>query len=166
MDIMHRFGAASGHKINVHKSLVAPIRCAQVNLDQVLQNFARESSIPSQLLGPATQPWASANEPPVADSRPSHWKTLGLARCKLFNIGGLKELVKSVLSSLPTYLLMAIKPPKKFYKDLGKLRQRILWAGTQQLHGGKCKVNWETLCHPLRFGGLGIANLEAFGRAL
>jgi hypothetical protein len=80
MDIMHRFGAASGHKINVHKSLVAPIRCAQVNLDQVLQNFARESSIPSQLLGPATQPWASANEPPVADSRPSRWKTLGLAR--------------------------------------------------------------------------------------
>jgi hypothetical protein len=61
---------------------------------------------------------------------------------------------------------MAIKPPKKFYKDLDKLRQRILWAGTQQLHGGKCKVNWETLCHPLRFGGLGIANLEAFGRAL
>jgi hypothetical protein len=42
MDIMHRFGAASGLKINVHKSLVAPIRCAQVNLDRVLQNFARE----------------------------------------------------------------------------------------------------------------------------
>jgi hypothetical protein len=62
--------------------------------------------------------------------------------------------------------MTSIKPPKKLYKDLNKLRRRFLWAGSQQLHGGKCKVNWETVCRPLRFGGPGISNLAAFGRAL
>jgi hypothetical protein len=48
----------------------------------------------------------------------------------LLNIGDRKELVKTVLSSLPTYLLTAIKPPKKFYKEMDKLRRQFLWVGT------------------------------------
>jgi hypothetical protein len=42
MGIMHLFGATTSLKINVHKSSVAPICCSQVNLDDVLQNFAGE----------------------------------------------------------------------------------------------------------------------------
>jgi hypothetical protein len=49
------------------------------------------------------------------------------------NIGGRKELV---LSALPTYLLIAIKPPKKFYSEMDKLRKRFLWVGSQDLQGG------------------------------
>jgi hypothetical protein len=40
MQIMERFGEASGLWINTEKSTVVPIRCSQVDLDQVLQNFA------------------------------------------------------------------------------------------------------------------------------
>jgi hypothetical protein len=71
-----------------------------------------------------------------------------------------------VLDSLPNYLLTAIKLPKKFYKDMDKLRRRFLWAGSQQLHGGKCKVSWTQVCQPLHRGGLGIVDLEHFRRAL
>jgi hypothetical protein len=39
MVIMQRFGDATGLRINVNKSTVAPIRCSQVNLDEILQNF-------------------------------------------------------------------------------------------------------------------------------
>jgi hypothetical protein len=42
------------------------------------------------------------------------------------NIGGQKELVKSVLSALPTYLLAAVRPPKKFYSATDKLRKRYM----------------------------------------
>jgi hypothetical protein len=85
---------------------------------------------------------------------------------RLMNIGDCRELVKTVLGALPAYLLTAIKPPKRFYKDMDKLRRRFLWTGSQQLNGGKCKVNWARVCRPLQFGGLRIADLERFGRAL
>jgi hypothetical protein len=44
------------------------------------------------------------------------------------NIGGRRELVRTVLGALPTYLLTAIKPLKRFYKDMDKLQRRFLWA--------------------------------------
>jgi hypothetical protein len=39
MQIMQRFGDATGLRINVNKSSGAPIRCSQINLGEVLQNF-------------------------------------------------------------------------------------------------------------------------------
>jgi hypothetical protein len=60
---------------------------------------------------------------------------------KHLNLGGGRELVKLVLSSLPVYLLTVIKVPKSFYKELDKLRTHFLWARNQDLHGGKCKVS-------------------------
>jgi hypothetical protein len=82
------------------------------------------------------------------------------------NIRGRRELVKTVLGVLPTYLLTSIKPPKKFCRDMDKLRKRFLWARNQELYGGKCKVNWIRVCPPLQYGGLDITVLEWFGRAL
>jgi hypothetical protein len=62
--------------------------------------------------------------------------------------------------------MTTLKPPKKFYEGMDKLWRRFLWAGNQQLHGGKCKVSWARVCRPLNHGGLGITDLERFGRAL
>jgi hypothetical protein len=71
--------------------------------------------------------------------------------------------VKIVLNSMPTYILIALKPPRKFYKELDRMRRSFLWAGNQQLQGGKCKVNWAHVCLPTKLGGLGIRDLEKFG---
>jgi hypothetical protein len=79
---------------------------------------------------------------------------------------GRRELVQSVLSSLPVYLINVIKPPKKFFKEFDKLRRRFLWAGDGQLGGGKFKVAWTKVCTPTPNGGLGIKDLECFSRAL
>jgi hypothetical protein len=81
------------------------------------------------------------------------------------SIGGRRELVKTVLSSLLTYLLTPLKPPKKFYKDMDKMQRKFLGAGNKQLHGGKCKTAWPRICRPLNRSGLGIADLECFGRS-
>jgi hypothetical protein len=51
------------------------------------------------------------------------------------------NLLKSVSGSLPAYLLTVIKPPKRFYEEMDKFHKKFLWAGSQNLHGGKCKVN-------------------------
>jgi hypothetical protein len=84
----------------------------------------------------------------------------------LINLGGRRELVKMVLSSLPVYLLVAIKVPKRFYKEFDKLRRRFRWARNKELQGGKCKVSWARVCRPLRCGGLGVVDLARFSRAL
>jgi len=69
---------------------------------------------------------------------------------------------------MPIYLLTALKVPKGFMRELDKARRRFLWVGDQEYHGGKCKVNWPTTCCQLLLpaGGLGILDLERFGRAL
>ena len=85
---------------------------------------------------------------------------------RLLNVAGRRELVRSVLSSLPVYLLTAVKVPKNFLKELDKLRRRFLWAGDKELTGGKCKVAWNKVCTPTGNGGLGIIELERFSRAL
>jgi hypothetical protein len=85
---------------------------------------------------------------------------------KLLNIAGRRELVRSVLSSIPTYLLTALKAPKQLFCDLDKARRRFLWAGDSELTGGKCKVAWTLVARPTEFGGLGILDLERFSRAL
>jgi hypothetical protein len=71
-----------------------------------------------------------------------------------------------VLDSLPTYVLIALKLPKKMFRDMNKIRHRFLWAGNEDFHGGKCKVNWSRVCRLLKHGRLGIRDLEHFRRAL
>jgi hypothetical protein len=71
-----------------------------------------------------------------------------------------------VLDSLPTCVLIALKLPKNFFRDMDKIRHHFLWAGNEDLHGGKCKVNWSKVGRPLKHVELGIFDLERFGRAL
>jgi hypothetical protein len=85
---------------------------------------------------------------------------------RMITVASRKELIKSVISSLPIYLFTIIKPPKKFFKEFDKLRRRFLWAGDGQLTGGKCKVAWLRVCSPTENGGLSIKDLELFSRSL
>jgi hypothetical protein len=85
---------------------------------------------------------------------------------RLLNVAGRRELVRSVISSLPVYLLTVVKAPKNFLKELDKIRRKFLWARDKELTGGKCKVAWIRVCSPMIYGGLGIIELEKFSRAL
>jgi hypothetical protein len=85
---------------------------------------------------------------------------------KLLNSSGRCELVRSVLSAIPIYLLTSLKAPKQLLVDLDKARRRFLWASDREISGGKCKVGWPFVTRPENFGGLGILDLERFSRAL
>ncbi|WVZ88969.1 hypothetical protein U9M48_035436 [Paspalum notatum var. saurae] len=164
--LMQRFGDATGLRINLSKSSVAAIRCQDVDLDSILSSFSGQRvEFPITYLGMplSVGRLRLVHLEPIKDkavAKLSGWQ------CKLLSPGGRRVLVRSVLSSLPVYLLTVMKPPKAFIKDFDKIRRRFLWAGNQQLHGGKCKVSWARLQRPINRGGLGIINLELFGRAL
>jgi hypothetical protein len=51
-------------------------------------------------------------------------------------------------------------------KKIDKIRRSFLWKGEENANGGHCLVNWPTVTRPKDFGGLGIPDLEKFGRAL
>jgi hypothetical protein len=100
MVIMKWFGDETGLKINVSKSTVAPIRCSQVNLNEILQNFdGPRVSFPISYLGLSITlgRLRMVNLQAVLDkaaTKMNGWQG------KLLNTGGRRELVKTVLSSL------------------------------------------------------------------
>jgi hypothetical protein len=49
---------------------------------------------------------------------------------------------------------------------IDSIRRAFLWAACDKVTGGKCTVNWEMVCKPKDFGGLGILNLTKFASAL
>jgi hypothetical protein len=116
MTILQRFDDATGLRINLQKSAVAPIRCPQLNLMEVLQNFTG-----TQVQFPVTylrlpiclgrlrmvhfQPHLDR-----AATRLAGWQG------KLMNISGRRELVKTVLALCrPTYSL-PLSLPSDFTK--------------------------------------------------
>ena len=165
-DILDKFGQATGLKINVSKCQVAPIHCQDIDLDHILQPFeGQRVSFPLTYLGLPLSlgRLRLVHLQSVKDrivTRLAGWQG------NLLNLGGRRELVRSVLSAIPTYVLTALRTPKAFTKEIDKARRRFLWAGNQQLHGGKCKVNWARVQRPISRGGLGISNLDLFSRAL
>jgi hypothetical protein len=41
-----------------------------------------------------------------------------------------------------------------------------LWKGDENANGGHYLVNWWMVCKPKELGGIGVPDLERFGRAL
>ena len=58
---------------------------------------------------------------------------------KFINRAGCLALVKSVLTSLPIFLLTAIKADKRTIKAFDKLRRGMLWNNSEKVSGGNAR---------------------------
>ncbi|KAL2453242.1 Uncharacterized protein Adt_49258 [Abeliophyllum distichum] len=86
-------------------------------------------------------------------SRISGWAS------RLLSHGGRITLIRSVLSSLPLYLLQILKPPKAVLKKLESIFARFLWDSKDHTHRLHWK-RWKDLCLPTEEGGLGFRRLQ------
>ena len=105
LHILTTFGAVSGLLTNINKSAVYPICCENINLDEVMECFqCPVKSFPCTYLGLPlhTRNLRRVDVQPLLDkvaARLPAWKG------KFLNRAGRLTLVKSVLSSIPTYFL-------------------------------------------------------------
>ena len=51
-------------------------------------------------------------------------------------------------------------------KHIDRIRRSFLWKGEENANGGHCLVNRPIVSKPKELGGLGVPDLEKFGRAL
>ncbi|KAE8783407.1 hypothetical protein D1007_43179 [Hordeum vulgare] len=131
LDIVHSFSDATGLIINPDKSSVAVIRCDDINLDDVLQNFGRQRvQFPIKYLGL-----------PITISRlwlvylrfvldQTHGRLAGW-KGRLLSAAGRRVLVRCVLMAMSTFGVSARRSRLKLLKEIDKERRRSFWRGSR-----------------------------------
>jgi mannosylglycoprotein endo-beta-mannosidase len=164
--ILRTFGEVTGLCTNFQKSTVVPIHCGGINLDEVLGGIpATRSSFPMKYLGlPLT-----VGRLRRADFQHLEDKCAGKLpnwSGKFITAAGRAALVKSVLSSQATYYLTPLVVPQGTLSYIKKIQRAFLWSAKDTTTGAKCKVKWDLVCRPKKFGGLGIQDINKFATAL
>jgi hypothetical protein len=136
------------------------------NLYHVLQPFhGTRGNFPCRYLGLQlhTRPLQKIHIQPLIEkigNRLAGWKG------NVLNRAGQLTLMSSVLSSMPTYHLSVFPLVAWSHKCIDKICCSFLWKGKAESNGGHCLVAWPLVCKPKALGGLGVLNLDKFGRAL
>ena len=158
------FEAVTGLGVNMGKSELVPV--GEVNNVSVLADIlcCKVGALPMTYLGmPLGSSFkASSVWNPILENierKLAGWQKLYLSK------GGRLTLLKSTLSSLPTYYLSLFTIPKHVAKRIEKLQRNFLWGGMGD--GFKHHlVGWNTVCRPLAHGGLGVRKVALMNRAL
>jgi hypothetical protein len=158
------FEAISGLKINLSKSKMVPV--GQVpNIDVLAVILGCNiTHLPMSYLGlplgakfKSKQIWDQILE--KMERKLAGWQRMYLSK------GGRVTLIKSTLSSLPTYFLSLFSIPVSVAARIDTIQRNFLWGGRGE--GKKFHLmNWSQVCQPLHLGGLGIHNVRLFNRAL
>lgn len=83
------------------------------------------------------------------DQRLSNWKTKNLS------LAGKLTLTKSVLQSMPTYVMQTAYIPRFICDEIDKKCRSFLWGDSNE--GKRVHlVNWNRVCTPKDWGGLGL----------
>jgi hypothetical protein len=69
---------------------------------------------------------------------------------------------------MPTHFVTVYKLPHWAKREINRYRRSFLWRGEDpdKVCGGQCLVKWAVCTWPKKWGGLGIKDLENFGRVL
>ncbi|RVW42464.1 putative ribonuclease H protein [Vitis vinifera] len=158
------FEAISGLKVNLSKTEAIPVGegIPMETLASVLG--CKIGSLPTSYLGlPLGAPYKSTRVWDAVEER--FRKRLSLWKRQYLSKGGRLTLLKSTLSSLPTYFLSLFVIPKKVCARLEKIQRDFLWGGGA-LENKPYLVSWKAICATKKEGGLGIRSLSTFNKAL
>jgi hypothetical protein len=138
--ILGTFGEVTGFEANPQKSLVAPIQCDGLDLDDILQPFpASRTSFPMRYLGLPLSVYRLKR----GDLQYLQDKIAGkfaAGNWKNVNMAGRRVLVRSVLTSQTIHHITSIDLPKGVTHSIMALLRAFLWAGKDKVTGASAKL--------------------------
>ena len=161
--VMIFFEAITGLKINIGKSEIVPVG--------VVGNLTTLASVLGCNVG--RLPMTSLGMPLGAHFKdPSIWnpiiekmeKKLSGWKCLYLSKGGRLTLLKSTLSSLPTYFLSLFSIPQAVADRLERIQINFLWGSSEEAFKYPL-VAWNKVCWPVENGGLGIRMIGLFNQS-
>ncbi|KAK3189658.1 hypothetical protein Dsin_029219 [Dipteronia sinensis] len=163
--ILRCFELASGLRINFHKSSVTRVGIFGVTHEEWSEAFRCKSvPLPITYLGLplGARPCSILFWKEIIiriENRLAPWKRRFLSK------GGRLVLIKSVLSSLPSYFMAVFKMPVAVAAKIEKLQRSFFW-GDGQVKRKMHLVNWSSMCKSKSNGGLGIDRMLDKNKAL
>ncbi|GLU03679.1 hypothetical protein SLE2022_208660 [Rubroshorea leprosula] len=100
-----------------------------------------------------------------ASLKSKFWKRIGEWREQPLSRAGREILIKSVLQSLPTYIMGLFLLPTRLCTDLERIMNRYWWGGGEEEH----KIHWlewRRMAIPKKDGGLGFRAMHEFNIAM
>lgn len=164
-DALLIFGSASGLFTNIEKCVATPMSCSQADLALVLELFpCRVEEFPCRYLGVplSVRKLRRSDEQFLVDAvaaRIPGWKG------GLLNQAGRTTLVRSTLSAIPIHLSIVLCLSPWAIGTIDRRRRAFLWAGSESVAAGRCRVAWTIVCSPRDLGGLGVLDLRRAGLA-
>jgi hypothetical protein len=164
--LLDQFAAATGLKINFHKSTVVPRHVSPDDLPPLLSTLGcRQESFPQSYLGiPLSN--VKLNLKAFAPLIARADRYLGGWQASLLNAMGRTVLANAVLDSSMIYIMSALLLPQGTIDALDKRRRAFLWSGEQTTSGAQCLIAWERACLPKKQGGLGVKDLKTLNQCL
>lgn len=158
--ILRLFSSVSGLQVNYNKSSFIPINIGQNELSETRAIMCfPQTDFPIQYLGmplsikrPTRDMYRQLIE--RVQSRLDTWQT------KLISKGGRLQLVQSVLSSMTVYFMHCFLLPNWVIKKLDRARRSFMWGCSNRRERGVSLCNWQLVCLPKQWGGLGVPDLR------
>ncbi|XP_028102574.1 uncharacterized protein LOC114301812 [Camellia sinensis] len=163
--ILRCFEIVSGLKINYYKSVVCGIGLSdELSKEYVSMLNCFHQSLPLNYLGMplGDNPRRRRTWKPIIDKvnqKLASWKR------RFLSFASRMTMIKSVLSSLPTYYLSLFKMPEGVAKEIDKIQSRFLWGGDalrRKIH----LVKWGEVTQSKSTGGLGIRKVRLMNACL
>ena len=160
------FGAAFGLKVNYAKSSAIMIRSEAEDEELV------KSALPWKI-GAFRYKYLGL-QPSIKQLRRSEWQSVvdmvlhilpGWQRGLVTRPGRL-ILVNIVMRARATRHLMIAEAPKRALERVDQGCRVFFWAGSEEVHRGKCVVSSRRVCRPKQLGGLRVIDLYKHGIAL
>lgn len=83
---------------------------------------------------------------------------------KFLSFVGRSTLINHVTNTLPNYTMNIYKLPKITINKINNINKKNLWNATKTTNK-KSFLNWNMICQPKAFGGIGFRNLEFLNKA-